>query len=57
MNFLKGSNQKTSAKRVFAIGCFIAGVYSGCVNRDSVTCGIFIGAALASLGIGAITKT
>jgi hypothetical protein len=57
MGVFRGMNNKTSSKRVFALGCFIAGVYCGCVNKDSLNCGIFIGAALSILGIGAITKT
>lgn len=57
MNMFKGYNSKTSMKRTFAIGCFLAGVYCGCVKGDSINCGIFIGAALTILGIGAITKT
>lgn len=57
ITFLKDEAGDWSSKRLFSLACLVAAVGLALLGKDATTCGVFLGAGTATLGVTALTKT
>jgi len=57
ITFLKDGDGDWSVKRLYAMGCLVAGVVIAFTTRDTGMVSTFLGSATLVLGVQAVTRT